>query len=45
MSDELRERFDATGLSEETLEAALKMEAEEAGSVRELLKKLENSCF
>ena len=45
LSDELRECFDATGLSEETLEAALQMEAEETGSVKELLEKLENSCF
>ena len=45
MSDELRERFEATGLSEETLEAALRMEAEEMGSVEELLETLENSYF
>lgn len=45
LPDELRERFDATGLSEETLEAALRMEAEKTGSVEELLEKLENSYF
>lgn len=45
LPDELRERFDATGLSEETLEAALRMEAEEMGSVEELLETLENSYF
>lgn len=45
LPDELRERFDATGLSEETLEAALRMEAEKTGSVEELLETLENSYF
>lgn len=45
LPDELRERFDATGLSEETLEAALRMEAEKKGSVDELLKTLGSEPF
>ena len=34
LPDELRERFDATGLSEETLEAALREEARSAGGLK-----------
>lgn len=45
LTDELQEHFLATGLSEETLEAALRMEAENTGSVAELLEKLEKYPF
>ena len=45
LPDELRERFDATGLSEETLEAALREEARSAGGFENLLEKLKNCCF
>ena len=45
MSDELRERFDATGLSEEVLEMALREEACSLGGFGKLLEKLESNCF
>lgn len=45
LTDELQEHFLATGLSEETMEAALRMEAENTGSVAELLEKLEKYPF
>lgn len=45
LPDEVQERFFATGISEGTLEAALRMEAEEVGSVEGLLEKLKSSCF
>ena len=45
LPDELRKRFDATGLSEETLEAAVREEARSAGGFENLLEKLKNCCF
>lgn len=45
LPDGLRERFDATGLSEEVLEMAPREEACSLGGFGKLLEKLESNCF
>lgn len=45
LPDELRERFDATGLSEEVLEMALREEACNLGGFGKLLEKLQRKSF
>ena len=45
LPDGLRECFDATGLSEEVLEMALREEACSLGGFGKLLEKLESNCF
>ena len=45
LPDEMQERFQATGLSEEVLEMALREEAKDEGGFESLMEKLESSCF
>ena len=45
LPDEMQERFQATGLSEEVLEMALREEARNEGGFENLLEKLEKCCF
>ncbi len=45
LPDEMQERFQATGLSEEVLEIALREEAKNEGGFESLMEKLKSSCF